>query len=396
MAFVFGFFVIGANSQTLSFDPPQQTIRIINPQLAESDAIIHAGGAETAALIPPGKVVFATPNESILANSAIQQAAVDPFQPSTNTGTATSPSTPLPGNWDPYAYRGNQSSSFFGSGSSEFFEQVPDQSKKIARRFIEKVSLDYTFIPRGTNEKGFGINEIAYQTEFTFPCTLLHESEPIYVVPGFDLLFWDGPSGPPTNAHHISSNGFSGYLEVGTAPRYTKDFAFELWGRAGIYSDFNKISSDSFRLNGNASVLIGLTNETEGVLGVVYLNRNRVKLLPRFGVIWKPNEKVTWRLVFPDPKFSRFLAKVNNTDWTFYVQGNYGGGSWTMSDPEEGATYITDYNDIRFGLGVEFTNYALINGFFEFGGAFNRELYSQNEAWCKPPSTIYLRAGFHF
>ncbi len=397
-------------AQVLTFEPQPQVARIINPQIANPNPIIHAGGPESAALGSQGGIVFAVPTSSYALSSPIQQVeVVEPYPtPATTATPATggsqavppfgSGATPAgtPGNWDPYAAKGGQSSSFFGSGSQEFFEKIPDESKKIARRFVEKVSLDYTYIPRGSDQDGFGINEIAYQTEFTFPCRLLHETEPIYVVPGFDLLFWDGPTGPPVNSHHMSPNGYSAYLEIGAAPRYTKDFAFELWVRAGLYSDFNKLTSDSARLSGRGAVLIGLTNEMEGVLGVEYINRNRIKILPRIGVIWKPNEKVTWRLVFPDPKLSRFLAKVNNVDWTFYLQGNYGGGCWTIADPEDDGTYLTDYNDIRVGVGLEFTNHAWVNGFFELGGAFNRELYSQGEAWCKPPSMVYLKAGFHF
>ena len=384
---LFLFSTHSAIAQILTFEP--QSNRIVNPQLAESSTIFHAGGQESMAFASQSKVVFAVPTASMPNPSFQLVQAVEPFGAGGTSGTATG--TPL---WDPYASQ--SSSPLFGKSGSEFFEKIPDTSKKVARRFIERVSLDYTYIPRGGDLNGFGVNEIAYQTEFTFPCRYIHATEPIYVVPGFDLFFWDGPAGRPINSHHLSSSGYNAYLEVGTAPRYTKDFAFELWGRAGLYSDFNKLTSDSFRLSGNASVLIGLTNEAEGVLGVVYLNRSRVKILPRIGVIWKPNERVTWKLVFPDPKLSRYITKINNIDWTCYLQGHYGGGTWTISDPEEGGTYLTDYNDIRIGLGIEFTNYATINGFVEFGGAFGRELYSQNETWYKPPDALYLRAGFHF
>jgi len=386
-------FLLGysVNAQVLVFEPqPQsQPDRIINPQLADPNPIIHAGGLESMALASPGGVVFAVPNASTLNNTPIQLTqAVEPFPGNTGGTPASTPG------WDPYAAR--QSAPLFGPGSTEFFEGIPDKSKKIARRFIERVSLDYTYLPRG-GEKGFGISEIAYQTEFTIPFPLLHATEPIYIVPGFDLIFWDGPLGPPDySRHHHSASGYNAYLEVGGAPRYTKDLAFEVWGRAGLYSDFQKITSDSFRLSGQASVLIGLTNESEGVLGVVYLNRSRVKILPRVGMIWKPNEKVTWKLVFPDPKLTRFLARVNNVDWNCYLQGHYGGGSWTISDPENDGTYLTDYNDVRIGIGIEFANYSTLNGFFEFGGAFGRELYSQKEVLYKPPTALYLKAGFHF
>lgn len=330
--------------------------------------------------------------------------SVTPFQASTppayapGSGTltpATSPGFPNAANptWDPYATPGG--GPLFGSGNGTgTFGKFPDGSR-IMRRFIEKVSLDFTYIPRGNATNGFGIDEVAYQTEFTFPSRFLPNNEPIYLVPGLNLEFWDGPdtSGLPFG---MSPNGFGAYVEVGAAPRYSENFAFEAWLRGGVYSDWKKIAARAFRLEGRGAVLIGLTKDMEAVLGVVYLNRSRVKMLPQAGIIWKPNTDVVWRLVFPDPKLSRFLTTLGTTQWWGYIQGSYGGGCWAISDNEFGETYLTDYNDIRIGVGLEFTNQAWMNGFVEIGGTFARELYADGVAWSKPPNTIYLKAGFHF
>lgn len=357
------------------------------------------------------QVVFASPHRAsapspiLLVQSA---GGATPFTPpgsgapsyapgagSISPGTAPGFSNSGNPNWDPYARPGGGGSLFNSQASSEFFDKVPEHSKFVAKRFIEKVSLDYTFIPGGNDDKSFGINELAYQTEFFFPTCFLPDKAPIYIVPGINLYWWDGPRGLPYSRHDMAASGYGAYLESGSAFSVTENFAVELWARLGVYSDFNKVTSDSVRFSGQGSVVVGLTKEIQGVFGIVYLNRERIKMLPRIGVIWKPNNEVVWQLVFPNPKLSRYITKINNMDWWFYLSGDYAGGTWAISEGA-GSTFLTDYNDIRLGLGLEFTNNSMINGYVEFGGAFGRELYAEGTAWCKPPSAIYLKAGFHF
>lgn len=362
-----------------------------------------------------GKVVFAIPDRAgSLEYSPIRlvqaTGSVPPFNsspPSSAPGTGElSPGT-LPGfsqsgnpNWDPYAPPGRSplftGPLFESQASTEFFNKIPDTSKKVARRFIERVSLDYTFLPRGNKDNGFGFSEISYKTEFTIPTCFLPEKEPIYIIPGVDLHWWDGPIGPPYSRHHFSPKGYGAYLEFGSAPRFNDLFILDISARFGVYSDYSKIQSDSLRITGKADIHLALTREIEGVFGIGYYNRQHIKLLPRFGIIWRPNEQVVWELVFPNPKLTRYLTRINNTDWSMYLKGDYGGGTWYIKDNADDLGYLTDYNEILLGAGLEFTNHALINGYVEFGGSFSRELYADGTAWCKPPSTIYLKAGFHF
>ncbi len=422
-ALVLSVFLLPLWGQVLVFDPnqaaesEQPTSRIINPVLSPAPpaSLVSPTSTALSGLQDPtetlpqsqGRVVFAIPsqnNSQLIPQSQaspirLVQAAT-PFQGNTTPAyapgqgavtPATTPGFPASGNpaWDPYSTPG--SGPLFGSNS---FGNLPDGSK-VMRRFIEKVSLDYTFIPRGSEDKGFGVNELAYQTEFTFPCRFLPNSEPIYLVPGLTLDWWDGPVGDPYG-YNMSPSGFAGYLEVGTAPRYTENFAFEVWLRGGAYSDFNRLDSKAFRLEGRGAVLIGLTKDMEGVLGIVYLNRSRIKILPQIGVIWKPNSTVTWRLVFPDPKLSKRIATVGTMQWDVYLRGEYGGGCWAITDNYLNETILTDYNDVRIGIGAEFSNNAWINGFFELGCTFAREIYSNGNAWFEPDSTVYLKGGFHF
>ena len=389
-------------------------ISVYAQTLVFDNSVVRAGGTGTL----PGGVVFAIPTRSSQLQQEypirlVQNHTAIPYQPDNpppsftsgtigGTGSTTNPTNPLPtpdDNYDPYSMSsgGNYGSSSSGSNSfTKYFEDTfPDQSKKVMRRFIERVSLEYTFIPRGNEYDAFGINEITYQTEFAFPCRFLPDQSAVYLVPGVDLLWFDGPFGPPVNSFHISPNAFGAYMELGMMPRITENFGIDAWGSVGVYSDYQKVSSDAIRFEGTVSAIIGMTNEVDGVIGIDYINRNRVKLLPRIGIIWKPNNLVEWKLVFPNPKLTRYITKVNNIDWACYIEGEYGGGAWVLNDDPSGPMKF-DYNDIRCGVGIEFKNSYSFRGFFEVGGAFARELYSYDTAWCKPSSAIYLRAGFRF
>ena len=71
---------------------------------------------------------------------------------------------------------------------------------------------------------------------------------------------------------------------------------------------------------------------------------------------------------------------------------DYAGGSWDIS----GHSGLTDYNDIRLGLGIEFAMPNRIGGYFEFGGSFDRELYFERQRQINPPTVLYLKTGFIF
>ena len=386
--------------------------------LVFDNSVVQAGGS---AGNTQGGVVFAIPTHASQVQNPqirlVQSHTVIPYQPEnpppnftpglglgSGTGsTTTNPSSALPpttadSTFDPYSTSSgsNYGSSSNSSAFTKYFEDTfPDQSKKVMRRFIERVSLEYTFIPRGKDLNGFGYSEVAYQTEFAFPCRFLPDQSAVYLVPGVDLVWFDGPYGPPINYYNVSPNAFGAYMEIGMMPRITENFGIDAWGSVGLYSDFQKVDTDAVRFEGTISAIIGMTKELDGVLGIDYVNRNRIKLLPRIGVIWKPNNLVEWKLVFPNPRLTRYITKVNNIDWAFYIEGEYGGGAWVINDNWFGPMKF-DYNDIRCGIGIEFKNQYSFKGFFEVGGAFARELYSHETAWCKPSSTIYLKTGFRF
>lgn len=268
------------------------------------------------------------------------------------------------------------------------------------KRFWDSFSLNYTYIPRSSQTKGLGINEFDLAGRFAFPCKLLpHANDNAvsgywFIAPSFGLTLWDGPTGYPEHAMSMPSKTFEAAMAFGARPQFTKDFGVELWVQVGVASSFKKLSSDAIFIRGRALGTLRINEQIEAVGGVVYYDRNRYKLLPSGGITWKPNDGNLWYLVFPNPKLSRFLRKVNETDWWGYVQGDIGGGRWLVHE-EQGKVNV-DYNDYRVGVGVTFSTPSSIAGSLEVGGAFGRELYSWGTAWYEPKSMVYLKGGIMY
>jgi hypothetical protein len=245
------------------------------------------------------------------------------------------------------------------------------------------------------------MDEINMRTQFAFPCRFVPNDGKtgfFYVAPATSLVWWNGPAGA---SQYMSPNGFGAFLDFGVQPKFNEFFSLNAWGRLGVFSDFHKITSDALRYQGRLEGIVNATPEMQLQAGVVYYGRARVKLMPTVGVVWKPDENWTFKMVFPNPKVLRRLTNLeramneltgNRAEWRGYVHMDYSGGSWDIK-----GLGLNDYNDIRLGAGIEFLSQSHIGGYFEFGGSLDRELYSgKHGRWAGPPAVLYLKTGFFF
>ena len=186
-------------------------------------------------------------------------------------------------------------------------------------------------------------------------------------------------------------NAFGSFLDFGIEPRFNDAFGLIAWGRIGVFSDFQNVSSDAFRYQGRLEGVFTASPQMQFHAGVIYYGRARVKMLPTLGVIWAPDDDWRLRLIFPNPKVLYRFYRGPQTDWWGYVHMDYAGGSWDIKDYNG----LTDYNDLRLGMGVEFATQTQVRGYFEFGGSVARELYSSGHR-AGLPSVLYLKTGVTF
>ncbi|HUG71571.1 MAG TPA: hypothetical protein VMM76_27755 [Pirellulaceae bacterium] len=302
-------------------------------------------------------------------------------------------------------------------------------------RLFQDVRLTYTWLNGGDSPTEMDINDIELATTVNFP-NFLYSGQPLQVSPGFIFHFWDGPTTHPVPTAPIPagapllplttppgalfptempSRAYSTYLDFGWQPMLTPQFGADIDFSIGVYSDFNSVTKDSVRFQGTGLLVLGLTPTVALKGGVTYLDRLDIKLLPAGGILWRPNPQTRFDIYFPKPKLAQYLTTIGNTDVWWYVNGEIGGGSWTVErnavvlmDPllPMGATKLVpiggdrrvDINDYRVGGGLEWTCQSGVRGFVEAAYVFNRELVFASGPIAKHDldNTVMLRGGLTY
>ncbi|MGN6133599.1 MAG: hypothetical protein ACTHOU_03820 [Aureliella sp.] len=258
-------------------------------------------------------------------------------------------------------------------------------------RFFQGPRFRHAYIYGDNDPNSLQIHDTDLSLAFAVP-NFLFSTQPIYILPSFSLHQWDGPNAP--SPADLPSKAYSAFLDTGWQSDPLRLVGAELGVRVGVFSDFNTFTSDSIRVMGRGLGRIRLTPTATLKGGIVYLDRNRVKLLPAGGVLWQPNPGTRFDLFFPEPKLSHYLNTVGTYDTWWYVGGYYGGGAWTV-ERTSGAKDSIDINDIRLLLGLEWGRNEQMRegrrvGFFEVGYVFNRELLYKND----PADNIDLADSF--
>ena len=285
------------------------------------------------------------------------------------------------------------------------FQSSPAISVAAVQKFIQQINLNYDWFagnPTAT-AKELGINDVDLNVTFAFP--LFNIQTPFLVTPGFAVHYWNGPVSvppPPPPPADLPPRTYDAYLDFGWNPQISDFFGAELNFRTGVYSDFNRVTSDSIRFMGKGMAVLKLSPHMTLKAGVWYLDRVQVKILPAGGLVWTPNADVFFNILFPNPKIGKRLTTWGNTEWWLYASGDYGGGSWTIernTDYFPPGTYTRfDYNDIRVAVGLEFKTPRQLEGHFEVGFSCDRQLVYQDllPSMYVPTNTVYVAAGLAY
>ena len=143
--------------------------------------------------------------------------------------------------------------------------------------------------------------------------------KPYGVVGGFGVHFLDGPI-----VTDMSARLFDFSIGYQVRRRITPNFGLDLVARIGAFSDFKGSAREGVRFPGHAVSFARLSPEWELLLGVDYLDRDDISLLPVFGAVWTPSERVRIDAVFPRPCAAVRVAEAN--EW-LYVRDQLGGGT---------------------------------------------------------------------
>ncbi|MFN5322580.1 MAG: hypothetical protein ACK493_01270 [Planctomycetota bacterium] len=226
--------------------------------------------------------------------------------------------------------------------------------------------------------------------------TFLGAVMPLRISPGFDLHLWDGPDSAITG-FDLPAKAYSAYVNFDFVSDIRRPAGLEVNFTAGIYTDGDNISSESWRFTGVGLGWFRLSPTNVLKLGVEYYDRIDLKMLPAVGFFLQPNNDLKIDLYFPRPRLLHRFPPRGNTEVWGYVGQEYGAGSWTI-ERLAGFDDQVDINDKRVVFGLEWKNPRGGTGFLEGGYVWDRAiLYRSN-----PPDKLensdsfMLRTGFAF
>lgn len=338
-------------------------------------------GTSQPGALPPGSAPTGTFSTGGYPTGAYPQGAYPPGAYPANPytvpqyGSPSYPSSVYPqgpsGTYPPGAYPSSNPQSLFPTG----WPTDTTSSYLNTQRFCLGPRFRHAWVTRDDTPNSLGINDTDVSIAFQIP-NFFQSNQPLYLLPSFGLHVWDGPNG--STGADLPPLAYSAFLDAGWESDPNQIIGADLGIRVGAFTDFNTFNSDSWRYMGKALAKIRITPTTLFRLGVIYADRNQVKILPAGGILWQPNPNTRWDIFFPEPKLSSYMTTLGKNDWWWYIGGYYGGGSWTI-ERDDGSSDRIDINDLRVMVGFEWGKNELLRtgrriGFIEGGYVFNRNI----------------------
>jgi len=323
----------------------------------------------------------AYPDSSLSAGSLLQ--SNNPWQVNASTDYEESTPTVLP----PISEQIHQ---------EEFFETLPENYEDLYAEEAEyvdtskpgvfqKIDFSGTWIA-GNNTNDVGFTEVSLFAVFGLPAPT--RDSPLLITPGFEVTFLDGP-----NTVDLPARLFDTYLQFRWLSKLSDRWGADIAVSPGIYSDFQQIGDEALRITGHGFASYDWSETLRLVLGIAYLDRNDVSLLPAAGFIWTPHEDVRFELVLPRPRVAfRPIYTGDSEDW-IYVAGEFGGGSWEI-ERTSGAIDQLTIRDYRAILGWERKHTGGHATRVEFAWVFGREFeFESATPDFDADSTVMIRGG---
>lgn len=248
----------------------------------------------------------------------------------------------------------------------------------------KSTSLSATWLP-GSGDN-FGMSDVNLRARITSPRLPF-----LSITPGYQMTFLNGPDSTDVpGTLHQASLGITGMLPL------SKRLIAQANVSPGISSDFQNTSSESIRTSGMGMLIFVQSPEVQWMFGVVYLNRDDVRLLPAVGLNWSPDARTKLELTFPRPRILRQVAVSGETERWGYLAAEFGGGTWAI-ERTGGVNDVVTIRDYRLLAGMEYRQPLDRSWFWEAGLVIGREVdYSSNIGSYSQDPTVFLRGGLTY
>ena len=267
---------------------------------------------------------------------------------------------------------------------------APQKLSPYKSGFFQKLSLSAAWIGNASDADNLGITEIETFLTVALPAPI--KEWPILITPGYNMYFLAGPG-----VTDLPPRLNTAYVDFMWVPKPFARTTLVVAVAPSVFSDFESNDAQMFRVTGKGLVLYDwIPDKLQFVAGVLYLNRDNIRLLPAGGLIWTPTDGQRYELIFPKPKLGvRLNVGLGYEDWV-YGTAEFGGNTWSIvrdSGLQDQVTYI----DYRILTGYE----RKLNGGagyrLEAGYVFGRSITFKSEIGdFDPQSTFILRGGITY
>ncbi|HJN08947.1 MAG TPA: hypothetical protein QF564_09675 [Pirellulaceae bacterium] len=255
--------------------------------------------------------------------------------------------------------------------------------------FFQLLCFNGTWIDRNDKSDDFGVTEIDLQATFALP--LPTREWPLLITPAFNTRFLDGPQ-----VVNLPPQLYETYLDFTWLPRLSSRWTAIVGVAPSIFSDFEH-STDAFRVTGKGMIRYDWRpGQLQMILGILYLGREDATTLPVAGVIWTPDDRKKYEVVFPRPKLAHLIRReARHEDW-LYFGAEFGGDSYAIERIPSTTEKIT-LRDYRAYVGLE----RKLNGGagfrLEIGFVWGRVIeFASGLPDLKADDTAMIRGGITF
>jgi hypothetical protein len=272
-------------------------------------------------------------------------------------------------------------------------EQPPQKLSAYKDSFFQKLSLAVDWFGNDGDPADLGITEVETFVQVGLPAPI--KEWPMLITPGYNMAMIRGAT-----ITDLPPRLYLAYVDFMWLPQIVRGYTLLISVVPSVFGDFE---AHEFRLTGKGLLIVDLIPERlQFVGGVLYLNREDLRLLPAGGVLWSPTDWSRLELIFPKPKLaSRFNVGPGFEDW-IYTTAEFGGNTWPIvrtSGVDDSVSYDDNvtYIDYRILVGFERKLDGGAGYRLEGGYVFGRSItFTSGNGDFDPQNTFMLRGGITY